>query len=133
MTKTEYARLVEAVNEHRHRYYVLDTPTISDDDYDALERRLREIEAKHPDWVSADSPTQTVGGQRSEMFEPVTHLERMYSLDNAFSTEELQAWSARIVKDLGALPPDAVRAEGRWPCRGPRVPRRRAALGRHPR
>ncbi len=105
MTKAHYASLVEAVNEHRHRYYVLDTPTISDDDYDALERRLREIEAKHPDWVSADSPTQTVGGQRSEMFEPVTHLERMYSLDNAFSADELQAWSARIVKDLGAVQP----------------------------
>jgi DNA ligase (NAD+) len=104
MSKSAYAKLVETVNEHRHRYYVLDTPTISDDEYDALERRLREIETRHPDWVSADSPTQTVGGQRSEMFEPVTHLERMYSLDNAFSAEELQAWSARIVKDLGTVP-----------------------------
>ena len=100
-----YQQLVDAVNEHRHRYYVLDSPTVSDDEYDALERRLRELESRHPEWVSADSPTQTVGGHWSEMFEPVVHLERMYSLDNAFSPDELQAWSTRIVKDLGSVPP----------------------------
>jgi len=104
-SRADYQQLVDTVNGHRHRYYVLDSPTVSDDDYDALEQRLREIERQHPEWVSADSPTQTVGGLRSEMFEPVVHLERLYSLDNAFSPDELQAWSSRIVKDLGAIPP----------------------------
>jgi DNA ligase (NAD+) len=102
--RDEYARLVDEINEHRRRYYVLDAPTISDDAYDVLERRLREIEATYPELVSGDSPTQTVGGQRSEMFEAVTHLQRMYSLDNAFSPDDLTAWAQRIVADVGSLP-----------------------------
>ena len=103
--RAEYERLVVDVLEHRRRYFVDDAPTVSDAEYDALERRLRALEAAHPELVSPQSPTQTVGGSRSEMFEPVEHLERMYSLDNAFSDDELLAWAARIDKDLGSIPP----------------------------
>ncbi len=93
------------MNEHRRRYYQLDAPTVSDDEYDALERRLRAIEHDHPELATDASPTATVGGARSEMFEPVEHLERMYSLDNAFDREELQAWAQRIENGLGSFPP----------------------------
>jgi DNA ligase (NAD+) len=101
----EHASLVAQVEEHRRRYYQLDAPTVSDDEYDALERRLRAIEQDHPQLATAASPTATVGGGRSEMFEPVEHLERMYSLDNAFDLEELTAWGQRIENGLGSLPP----------------------------
>ena len=103
--RREYEALVAEVNEHRRRYYELDAPTVSDDEYDRLERRLREIEQQHPELVSQASPTATVGGARSEMFEPVEHLERLYSLDNAFSLDELHAWAQRVEQGLGAVPP----------------------------
>ncbi len=101
----EYQKLVAEVNDHRRRYYELDAPTVSDNEYDALERRLRELETEHPELVSDLSPTATVGGVRSEMFEPVEHLERMYSLDNAFSADELHAWAQRVEQGLGRVPP----------------------------
>ena len=103
--RAEYEALVAEVNEHRHSYYVLDAPTIADDEYDRLERRLREFEDAYPELASDSSPTETVGGIRSEMFEPVEHLERLYSLDNAFSPDELAAWAHRVEQGLGSLPP----------------------------
>ena len=102
--RSEYERLMAEIVEHRHRYYQTDTPTISDNEYDRLERQLRELEQQHPALMSADSPTQTVGGQRSEMFEPVQHLEPLYSLDNAFTLDELHTWANRIETNLGELP-----------------------------
>jgi DNA ligase (NAD+) len=99
-----WRELVEQVEDARRRYYVEDSATLSDAEYDALFRELEALEAQHPELVSADSPTQAVGGERSEMFEPVEHLQRMLSLDNAFSAEELEAWAARLEKDLGAVP-----------------------------
>jgi DNA ligase (NAD+) len=104
----EYDRLVADVLEHRRRYYELAAPTISDDEYDELERRLRLLEDAHPELVSPQSPTQTVGGAHSEMFEPVQHLEPMFSLDNAFTDEELRAWASRVEKDLGAALPELL-------------------------
>ena len=101
----EYRALVEQVEAHRHRYYELDAPTVSDTEYDALERRLRDLERAHPELASSTSPTTTVGGARSEMFEPVEHLQRLYSLDNVFDADELAAWAQRIENSLGALPP----------------------------
>ncbi|MCZ3389932.1 MAG: NAD-dependent DNA ligase LigA [Actinomycetia bacterium] len=101
----EFQSLVEQVFAHRHRYYELDAPTVSDDEYDALERRLREIEREHPELATGSSPTATVGGARSEMFEPVEHLERMYSLDNVFDRGELEAWAQRVENGLSAFPP----------------------------
>ena len=103
--RREYEALVSEVGEHRQRYYQLDAPTISDDEYDGLERRLRALEAEYPGLASDTSPTATVGGSVSPMFEPVQHLERMYSLDNAFSADELRAWAHRVEQGLGAIPP----------------------------
>ena len=100
----EYAALVAELLEHRRRYYLLDAPTVSDEEYDHLERRLRDIEEANPQLISADSPTQTIGGERSEMFEPVTHIQRMMSLDNAFTDDELTAWANRVEQGLGRVP-----------------------------
>ena len=99
-----WRELVETIEDARSRYYVRDAPTLSDADYDVLFRELEALEAAHPELVSADSPTQAVGGERSEMFEPVEHLARMLSLDNAFDLAELEAWAARVEKDLGSVP-----------------------------
>jgi len=96
--------LVALLEEARRRYYQEDAPTISDDEYDQAYRSLLELEAQYPDLITGDSPTQTVGGNRSEMFEPVEHLERMLSLDNAFDDSDLVTWATRIERDLGPLP-----------------------------
>jgi DNA ligase (NAD+) len=82
--------------DHDRRYYALDQPTVSDAEYDALLGELRAIEAKHPDLVTADSPTKRVGGKPSALFAPVQHTSPMLSLDNVFSAEELSAWALRL-------------------------------------
>ena len=97
--REEHKRLVEEVEEARWRYYVLDDPSIDDADFDARMRRLEELEVAHPGLRTPDSPTQTVGGAVSTEFTPVDHLQRMESLDNAFSLEELEAWHARLGRD----------------------------------
>lgn len=102
--RQRWAELVDLINEARTAYYQRDRPTIADDEYDRLFAELMGLELAHPELVSGESPTQTVGGQRAEMFEPVQHLQRMYSLDNAFSDEELQAWLDRIERGIGAVP-----------------------------
>lgn len=86
------SELVDAINRHRFAYYQSNTSLISDADYDKLMRELEQLEAKHPELITGDSPTQTVGGEISQTFTPVEHLERMMSLDNVFSEEELDAW-----------------------------------------
>ena len=93
--------LREEVREHQFRYYVLDDPQISDGEYDALWNEMLRIEAEHPELVTADSPSQLVGGGFSTSFASVDHLERMMSLDNVFSEEELNQWITRVRKDLG--------------------------------
>jgi DNA ligase (NAD+) len=100
----QWRALVDAINVARANYYLNDAPTIADDEYDRLFRSLVELESAHPELVSGDSPTQTVGGERADMFDPVQHLERMLSLDNAFDSEELAAWFARIERELGEVP-----------------------------
>lgn len=97
--RAEHQLLAEQVEEARFRYYVLDDPTLSDADFDQRLRRLEEIEELVPELRTPDSPTQKVGGAVSTQFTAVDHLQRMESLDNAFSTEELQAWAARIARD----------------------------------
>jgi len=99
-----WRELVEQIEGARTRYYVDDAPTLSDAEYDVLFRELEALEAAHPELVSQDSPTQSVGGEASGMFTPVEHLQRMLSLDNAFSLEELDTWAGRIEKDLGSVP-----------------------------
>ncbi len=88
---------------HNHRYYVLDDPTIGDDEYDALLDELRALEAEHPELVTPDSPTQRVGAPPLDRFERVEHTEPMLSLANARSEEELRAWEKRIRNHLKRL------------------------------
>lgn len=89
------ADLVDQINTHRRAYYEGNTVLVSDAEYDALLQELEALEVKFPDLITGDSPTQTVGGSANVAFAPVTHLERMMSLDNAFSPEELRAWAAK--------------------------------------
>ncbi len=102
--RSRWAELVDSVNAARMEYYQADAPRLSDAEYDVLFAELVALEQRHPELVSGESPTQTVGGQRSEMFEPVEHLQRLYSLDNAFSVEELQSWLERVESGLGQVP-----------------------------
>ena len=99
------AELRTLVEYHNERYFVLDEPEVSDAEYDALLRELKDLEAKHPDLVTPDSPTQRPGGAPSATFAPVTHVVAMLSLDNAFSLEDLLAWGKRLER----LVPDAIR------------------------
>ena len=96
-----WADLAERIHEHQFAYYVKDAPTISDGEFDALLRELGELEDSWPALRVPDSPTQTVGGTFSTEFTPVDHLERMLSLDNAFTEEELTAWAERVERDTG--------------------------------
>jgi DNA ligase (NAD+) len=89
------------VSRHDYLYHVLDKPEISDVEYDELTRELKGLEARFPELVTADSPTQKVGGKPSELFAPAEHLVPMLSLDNAFSREELEAWGKRLVRNVG--------------------------------
>ena len=97
--REEHLEIAEQVEEARWRYYVKDAPTMSDAEFDALMRRLEELEDRYPDLRTPDSPTQKVGGAVSTEFTPVDHLEQMMSLDNAFSAEELQSWKARLDRE----------------------------------
>jgi len=84
--------LVDLINKHRAAYYQSNTSLISDAEYDGLMRELEKLEAKYPQLITGDSPTQSVGGEASQTFQPSVHLEKMMSLDNVFSMEELDAW-----------------------------------------
>ena len=88
------------IRHHAYRYYALDAPEISDAAYDALVRELEQIEREYPQLVTPDSPTQRVGAPPSETFAPVRHASRMYSLDNAMTVEELDAWFDRLGPDV---------------------------------
>ena len=102
--RTRHADLSLEITEADHRYYVLDSPTISDIDYDTKMRELRALEEQYPDLRTPDSPTQTVHGSISTQFTPVEHLERLLSLDNVFTDEDLGGWADRAVKLGGAGP-----------------------------
>ena len=90
--REEYENLADLVRKYRYAYYQEDAPTVSDAEFDSLYRRLEELEALHPELVSNDSPTQEVGGEVSAAFAAVEHLQRMYSLEDVFSLDELEAW-----------------------------------------
>jgi DNA ligase (NAD+) len=97
--------LREAIRHHDYRYYVLNQPEISDQEYDRLMRELEELEAAHPALRRADSPTQRVGGVPDQAFRPVRHAAPMLSLDNAFHHDELAAWHQRVMKGLEGAEP----------------------------
>jgi DNA ligase (NAD+) len=101
------AELRRLVEYHNYRYYVLDQPEISDEEYDALFRELQQLEAQFPDMMTPDSPTQRVGAPPLSAFPEHTHREVMLSLDNAFSEEELVAFDQRVKRFLD-LPADAT-------------------------
>ncbi len=95
------ATLREEIRRHEHLYYVLDRPEISDQEYDALDRELRDLEAQFPDLVTPDSPTQRVGEKPSEEFPSFVHRAPMLSLDNTYSAEELREFEERIFRVVG--------------------------------
>ncbi|HYG92110.1 MAG TPA: NAD-dependent DNA ligase LigA [Nocardioides sp.] len=103
--RDEHQRLVEEIEDARWRYFVLDQPTLSDAEYDERWRRINELEDRFPELQTPDSPTQKVGGTFSTEFTAVDHLQRMESLDNAFSFEELETWHTRLARDGVADPP----------------------------
>ena len=96
------AELRHELDYHAYRYYMLDAPEITDAAFDKMLVELQEIEAAYPDLVTPDSYTQRVGGYVSEQFTPVTHMARMYSMDDAMDLDELDAWLQRTEDALGA-------------------------------
>jgi NAD-dependent DNA ligase len=95
-----HAELVEELQRHDHAYYVLAQPVLSDQEYDRLYRELRDIEAKYPELITPESPSQRVGGKPLDEFESVQHLVPMMSLDNTYSQEEVRAYAQRLQKLL---------------------------------
>lgn len=98
--EAEAAQLRQQLNYHNHRYYVLDDPELPDAEYDRMLRRLQQLETEHPELLTADSPTQRVGGAPLDAFESVTHLMPMLSLDNAFSDDEVVDFNRRVLDRL---------------------------------
>lgn len=99
----QLAELAEQIRDHQYRYYVLDKPTISDAEFDSLWKQLVALEGKYPELRDPNSPTLEVGGGFATHFEQFDHHERMMSLDNAFSAEELEAWFERVTKESSGV------------------------------
>ena len=99
--KQKIIDLREELREHNYNYYVLDNAIISDYDFDIKLKELQKLEEQHPEFFDANSPTQRVGGEITKNFETVTHKNRMHSLDNSYSKEDLLDWEKRIIKILG--------------------------------
>ncbi|MEN8856857.1 MAG: NAD-dependent DNA ligase LigA [Flavobacteriaceae bacterium] len=93
--------LREELNQHNHNYYVLDNATISDYEFDIKLKELETLEAAHPEFFDPNSPAQRVGGEITKNFSTIIHKNRMYSLDNSYSKEDLFDWETRIQKNLG--------------------------------
>jgi DNA ligase (NAD+) len=103
--KARMQELSAQVLEHRRRYYVLDQPVLSDAEYDALERQLRELEEAHPELADPNSPTRRVGAPPLETFAKARHKTPMLSLDNTYSEAEVREWEARVRKGLPGVEP----------------------------
>jgi DNA ligase (NAD+) len=100
--------LREKIRHHEHLYHVLDQPEISDADFDKLMQQVKDLEAEHPDLITADSPTQRVGGKPREGFVKIAHSSPMLSLDNTYSEEELRDWERRVHELSGRKDVDYV-------------------------
>jgi len=94
------SELIKEIRDHQFKYYVLDAPTITDTQFDALLKELQALEAKHPELLEPDSPSLGVGGGFATTFEQHDHIEKMMSLDNVFDIEELGAWFDRVEKEI---------------------------------
>ena len=101
--REELERLRKELNQHNYNYYVLDAPTITDFEYDHMLRRLEELEAAHPEWITPDSPTQRVGGKALDSFQQVVHRVPLQSLQDVFSPEELLDFDRRVQESAGAV------------------------------
>ncbi|ABV87013.1 NAD-dependent DNA ligase LigA [Shewanella pealeana] len=99
--QNEIAQLTAELNQHNYRYYVDDSPSIPDAEYDRLLNRLKALETEHPEFCRPDSPTQRVGGEALAKFEQIKHLKPMLSLDNVFDEQEFTAFNQRIVDKTG--------------------------------
>lgn len=97
--KTRIRELIDTLNQYSHEYYVLDSPTVSDQEYDAMLRELEDLERQYPDLVFSDSPTQRVGDTTSDDLDKITHQKPMLSLSNAFSYAEIHEFYQRIIKE----------------------------------
>ena len=104
ITQDRIQTLRDELNQHNYNYYVLDNPTISDYDFDVKLKELLELENQNPDFFDEHSPTQRVGGTITKNFKTVVHENRMYSLDNSYSREDLVDWQARMQRALGNVP-----------------------------
>jgi DNA ligase (NAD+) len=102
--RRRHAELSVEINENDYRYYILDSPLVSDAEYDKLMREIRALEEQYPQLRTPDSPTQRPAGGVATQFTPVQHLQRLLSIDNAFSAEELDAWAARAARLGGGGP-----------------------------
>ena len=99
--RTKIEKLRSDINRHNYRYYVLDSPEISDAEYDGLMRELKQLEEQHPQFLTPDSPTQRVGAAPVEVFGVVEHPQPLLSLGNVFSGDELEGWYTRTLKLAG--------------------------------
>jgi DNA ligase (NAD+) len=102
--RRRHAELSAEIAENDYRYYILDSPLVSDAEYDKLMREIRALEERYPELRTPDSPTQRPAGGVATQFTPVRHLQRLLSIDNAFSAEELDAWAARAARLGGGGP-----------------------------
>ncbi|MFP3835204.1 NAD-dependent DNA ligase LigA [Chryseobacterium sp. SIMBA_028] len=93
-------QLRKELHQHNENYYLLDTPTISDYDFDMLLEELQDLEAKHPEFYDENSPTMRVGGGITKVFPTIQHKFRMYSLDNSYDFDDLEDWEKRIIKAI---------------------------------
>ena len=106
--KNEIESLRKTIHEHDYKYYVKNSPSISDREYDSLYYRLKELERKYPQWVTSDSPTQRVGGKVEQRFQPIAHPVPMLSLDNTYNVDEVRAFHQRIIKGLPDVAEDSI-------------------------
>src|SRR5690242_12815784 len=96
--KQHIEKLRKELNQHNYNYFVLAKPTISDQEFDRLMHELIDLETQHPEYRSADSPSQRVGGEAIDSFRTVEHAVRMMSIDNTYNEEELRAFDERVKK-----------------------------------
>ena len=106
--KNEIESLRKTIHGHDYKYYVKNSPSISDREYDSLYYRLKELERKYPQWVTSDSPTQRVGGKVEQRFQPIAHPVPMLSLDNTYNVDEVRAFHQRIIKGLPDVAEDSI-------------------------
>ena len=104
MSKDRYEKLIKLVEHYRYLYHVLDKPDITDEVYDSLTQELKEIEDKHPEWMSPLSPTQRVGGEPLKEFKKVTHEVRQWSFDDVFDADELKKWEEKVKRMIDKEP-----------------------------